>query len=253
MRIRRHFMHLPVVRGTIARRLLVNFRCDPDVLARLLPSPFRPRLVAGWGMAGICLIRLENICPSFLPALVGFCSENAAHRIAVEWNKDGCPSEGVFIPRRDTDSRLNEFAGGRIFSGVHHRACFSVFETTEAFTVKMQSADGATFVKIQAHVAAALPPDSVFQSLDEASNFFQGGALGWSARPKGDEFDGLELRCREWRMTPLEVSGVESSFFADQDLFPCGSAEFDSAFLMRDIAHEWHDRGRLAPVGLEES
>ena len=253
MRMRRRLLHVPVVRGTIGRRLLVNFRCHPEVLTRLLPPPFRPKLVNGRGMAGICLIRLEDIRPTFLPRFVGLHSENAAHRIAVEWNHRGQRCEGVFIPRRDTDSRLNEFAGGRIFSGVHHRAHFSVLETTEAFTIKMQSADGTTFVKVQAHLADALPPDSLFRSLSEASDFFQGGALGWSARPRGGEFDGLELRCREWRMTPLRVSSVESSFFADRDLFPRGSAEFDSAFQMRDIAHEWHDRGRPTSIELEKT
>jgi len=253
VRISRRFLHLPAVRGTIGRRLLVNFHCDPDVLGRLLPSPFRPKLVAGYGVAGICLIRLEEIRPALLPAFVGFHSENAAHRIAVEWNNDGQLCEGVFIPRRDTNSWLNEIAGGRIFSGVHHPADFCVSETADAFAVKMRSVDGTTFVRIQARVADVLPPNSVFCSLNEASRFFQSGAIGWSARPESDEFDGLELRCREWQMTPLEVDSVESSFFADRDLFPRGSVEFDSAFLMRDLAHEWHDRGRLASAGLEKS
>ena len=252
MRIRQRFMHLPAVRGTIARRLLVNFRCDPDVLARLLPSPFRPKLVDGQGVAGICLIRLEAIRPAFLPAFVGFDSENAAHRIAVEWNSCGRACEGVFIPRRDTDSRLNEIVGSRIFSGIHHPAEFWVSESPDEFAVKMQSADGTTFVQIQACVADSLPPDSVFHSLNEASTFFQGGAIGWSARPQDNEFDGLELHCREWRMTPLEVNNVESSFFANRNLFPCGSVEFDSAFLMRDIAHEWRNRGRLKSAGPEQ-
>ena len=46
-------MRIPVLRGVIDRRLLVNFRVDPDVLARVLPSPFRPMLANGMGMAGI--------------------------------------------------------------------------------------------------------------------------------------------------------------------------------------------------------
>src|SRR5262249_18811416 len=57
----------PVVRGIIERRMLMNFRCAPEVLARLLPSPFRPKLVHGWGMVGICLIRLAKIHPTFWP------------------------------------------------------------------------------------------------------------------------------------------------------------------------------------------
>jgi hypothetical protein len=85
----------------------------------------------------------------------------------------------------------------------------------------------------------------VFASLDEASRFFQSGALGWSAGHQGARFDGLELRTFEWKMEPLIVERVESSFFDNRDTFPPGAAEFDSAFLMRGIAHEWHARGQI--------
>jgi hypothetical protein len=237
--------HLPVISGTIERRMLVNFRCKPAVLVRMLPAPFRPKLVNGWGMAGICLIRLGGIRPSFLPALGGLTSENAAHRIAVEWDEDGMTREGVFIPRRDTNALLNRLVGGKIFPGVHHAAKFEVSETDNCFKLEMQSEDGNAFVHVSANVTDGLPDDSIFGSLAEASEFFRGGALGWSSRPTSGEFDGLELRCCEWRMESLAVEEVESSFFENAELFPPGSAKFDSAFLMRDIAHEWHARGRL--------
>src|SRR5262249_61863595 len=77
-------MRLPSIRGVIDRRILVNYRVAPDVLARLLPAPFRPRLVHGFGMVGICLIRLREVRPALLPAWLGIASENAAHRAAVE-------------------------------------------------------------------------------------------------------------------------------------------------------------------------
>jgi hypothetical protein len=48
--------------------------------------PFRPQLVHGWAVAGICLIRLGRLRPSRVPSAVGLRSENAAHRIAVEWD-----------------------------------------------------------------------------------------------------------------------------------------------------------------------
>jgi hypothetical protein len=35
-------MQLPKVHGVIGRRLLVNFRAEPGVVQRHLPSPFRP-------------------------------------------------------------------------------------------------------------------------------------------------------------------------------------------------------------------
>src|SRR5262245_39071618 len=108
-------MKIPVIRGVIDRRILVNYHVDPGVLAPLLPAPFRPKVIRGWGMVGICLIRLKKVRPRFLPDWCGISSENAAHRAAVEWDDDNTTREGVYVRRRDTNSRLNSLAGGRLF------------------------------------------------------------------------------------------------------------------------------------------
>lgn len=249
VRIVRPRLQLSNVRGTIERRLLLNFRCDSDVVAGLLPEPFRPKLVGGFAVAGICLIRLGRLRPAFLPAAVGLASENAAHRVAVEWPENGLVREGVFVPRRDSNSRLNQLAGGRLFPGQHHAARFRTWETSNRFKVEMRSEDGAANVRVLARVAAAMPDASIFGTLETASRFFRGGAVGWSARPEPGQFDGLELRCDSWRMEPLVVEHVESSFFNDGRLFPPGTATFDSAFLMRDIPHHWVGRGRMRRSG----
>ena len=119
-------MKIPVIRGTIDRRILANYRIDPEVLGSILPNPFRPKIVGGFGIGGICLIRLKSVRPRFFPFPWGIGSENAAHRFSVEWDVDGKSREGVYIPRRDTSSRLNTFVGGRVFPGVHHHASFVV-------------------------------------------------------------------------------------------------------------------------------
>jgi hypothetical protein len=238
-------MQLPVIRGVIDRRILVNYRVDPDVLAGLLPAPFRPKLVNGKGMAGVCLIRLKNIRPRFLPGFLGTSSENAAHRIAVEWDQDGKIKEGVFIPRRDTSSRLNTLVGGKLFPGVHHHAAFQVQEHDDRYRIELNSDDRQTHLLVEGHVAQELPPTSVFRSIKEASEFFERGSLGYSVTAKPDQFDGLELHSFNWRVQPLAVEIIESSFFDNHELFPSGSVEFDCALLMRGIDHEWHGRGRM--------
>lgn len=239
-------MRLPTIHGIIDRRILVNYRLDPDAAARALPAPFRPKLAGGFAMAGICLIRLKQVRPSFLPLPVGIGSENAAHRFAVEWDDpDGQPREGVFIPRRDSDSRLNAMAGGRIFPGVHHHARFDVRETDDHLEVAVQSDDGQMRVMVVGDVAMSLPATSVFGTVEQASEFFEAGSLGYSATADPDRYDGLELRCKSWRVEPLDVRAVRSSYFQDGSLFPEGSADFDCALLMRNIEHEWHAREDL--------
>jgi hypothetical protein len=245
LRLEQPRLHLPIMQGVIDRRILVNFRGDPSVLASVLPAPFRPKLVRGFGLAGICLIRLRRLRPAGLPGFLGLTSENAAHRIAVEWDQAGERHEGVFIPRRDTDSWVNRWAGGEWFPGIHHPADFRVCESPNRLKVEMRSRDGAAFVRVAARTSEALPAGSVFASLAEALAFFERGSLGWSAGRRAGELDGLELRCSRWRIEPLHVERVESSFFADTERFPRGSVAFDNALLMRGIPHEWHARGRL--------
>lgn len=237
-------MLVPTVRGLIDRRILVNYRVDPAVMARRLPEPFRPKLFRGHAIGGICLIRLKRIRPAGWPAAIGIGSENAAHRIAVEWDEGGAVREGVYIPRRDTDSLLNALAGGRVFPGEHHRARFRVAERDDRLFVTMRSRDGGTEVEVEARAASGMN-GSIFVSVDEASAFFEAGSLGYSATAEPGRFDGLQLACRSWRVRPLDVSLVRSSFFDDSARFARGVATFDSALLMRGIEHEWIGRPPL--------
>lgn len=238
-------MRLPIVRGVIDRRILTNYRIDPDVLSNILPAPFRPKLINGQAMGGICMIRLKQIRPRRFPKWFGVSSENAAHRFAVEWERDGQVIEGVYVPRRDTSSRLNALAGGRLFPGVSHHASFRVEETEHLYSVALDSIDGATHVRVDGRVAENLPATSTFRSLAEASGFFERGSLGYSATTRPGVYDGLELFVRKWVVEPLDVTCAESSYFEDPTLFPAGSTQFDCALLMREIDHEWHGRDEL--------
>jgi hypothetical protein len=200
-------------------------------------------LVEGYGMAGICLIRLVRVRPQCFILDIGLRSENAAHRVAVEWDDEhGQPREGVYIPRRDTNLCLNTFAGGRIFPGEHHPAKFEVAEDPAQgrWSVHMRSDDQHAVVEVDARATDEFGSDSVFGSLAQASSFFEGGSAGYSATSKPGRFDGLELRCPKWEVEPLAVEHVYSSFFADPGVFPEGAAVFDHALLMRDIEHSWH-------------
>jgi uncharacterized protein YqjF (DUF2071 family) len=233
-------MRLPIIEGIIRRRILVNFRVNPEVIQRLLPSRLRPKLHHGQAIAGVCLIRLEQIRPRKFTEIVGLSSENAAHRIAVLWDEDGHTQEGVYIPRRDTDSQLNHFLGGRVFPGEYHKAVFNVDETDSRIALSMKSDDEEVAVEIRGNQSDRLPLSSIFQSLSEASSFFETGSLGYSVTSDGNRLDGVRLQTREWRVEPLEVEKVYSSYFADETKFPKGSLAFDHALIMRNIAHQWH-------------
>jgi len=239
-------MKLPAIRGIIRRRILVNFRVDPEVMQAQLPGPFTPKLYAGFAIAGICLIRLEQIRPMFLPRFLGISSENAAHRVAVRWDDATGPREGVYIPRRDTGSWLNHLAGGRLFPGEHHLAHFNVQAAGDAIDLEMESHDGAIALRLHATPATSLPESSGFATREDASAFFEGGSLGYSVTRDAHLFDGITLRTEQWSLEPLNVTDVYLSYFSDETKFPRGSVQFDCALLMRDLAHEWHPAPELS-------
>lgn len=234
-------MKIPVIEGLIDRRILVNFTVDPDVIQQIIPQPFRPKIYRDKAIAGICLIRLKNIRPKGLPDFISISSENGAHRIAVEWTENGETKEGVFIPRRDTSSLINSMAGGRIFPGRHFHAKFDVKEESGNYHVAFKSSDGTT-ISIKADKAERFNPNSIFKNLDNASAFFEGGAIGYS--PNGNKYEGLKLKAFNWKVEPLNVISVRSSFFENEIVFPKGSVQFDNALLMTQIKHEWHSVGQ---------
>lgn len=233
-------MRIPIMQGVIDRRILANYRVDPAVLQNMLPAPFRPKLVNGKGIAGICLIRLKELRPRHLPAIVGLSSENAAHRIAVEWDENGTYREGVYILRRDSSSRLNTMTGGRLFPGVHHHARFDVREEADFISIAVASDDGEVNLSIQARIVNDLPGGSVFPSVAAASQFFERGSVGYSPG-RNQSLEGMELRSQDWKVEPLAVEQISSSVFDNSAVVPRGSAEFDCALLMRNIRHEWHE------------
>jgi hypothetical protein len=240
-------MKLPTIQGVIRRRILVNYRVSREVIQKQLPPKFRPKLHDGYAIAGICLIKLEEIRPKGMPAFLGIASENAAHRIAVLWeDRQRQTQEGVYIPRRDTNSRLNQIAGGRVFPGEHHAASFEVADDGKKIDFVMNSEDGETQVEVRGVVGESLPHNSGFKSLAEASGFFEPGSLGYSATKAGVRLDGMRLKTFSWKVEPLEVNHVHSSFFADKKKFPDGTVTFDCALIMRNIEHEWHSEEDLA-------
>ena len=239
-------MNAPTLRAVMQRRILVNYRVDPDVLASALPPPFRPAVVGGYGVAGLCLIRLGELRPAGVPSSLGLTSENAAHRIAVEWDSADGRGCGVYIPRRDTSSRLAAVAGGRLFPGRQHPARFRVQEGADRYRVEVVSQDRRTRVVVDAHLAPTVMSGSLFADTDAASGFFRCAPVAYTATANPCAFEGVELSTDGWSLRPLDVEVIRSSYFEDPIRFPAGSVTLDSAFLMGGVTTTWHPKPALS-------
>lgn len=232
---------LPVIEGLLDRRILLNYRFSLEFLRKYLPAPFEPRTHNGWGVGGICMIRFCALRPKGFPRILGIDSENAAHRIAVHWDDKGVRREGVFIPRRDTASAFNYWTGGRIFPGIFQRTTFKIKELGSQYKVEIAEHMKRPHVIFEGEETSSFPSTSIFSSLDEASEFFAKGAVGYSLSRDCSHFQGMELRFLDWQITPLTVSKSFVQLFEESLSFPKGAVHFDSALVMRKLRHEWHN------------
>lgn len=235
-------MWVPTLDGLIDRRILINYRVDPEVVTRFIPAPFRPQVVRGFALAGICLIRMTKLRPRFFPVSVIGPTENGALRFAVEWEQNGERRTGVYIPKRFSTSRFVCLIGGRFFPGVHYRARFKVNEHDDRYSVEMAS---ELNLAIRGTATDAWNGSTVFDSLDDASAFYRSGAVGYSDARTPGKYEGLELRIPAWGVRALAVEQVACDFFDDPTKFPPGTATFDNALLMRGMKNEFYGRGTL--------
>lgn len=233
-------MTLPV-ESSIERRLLLNFRADPTIVAALLPEGFRPLVVRGWAVVGICMLRLTRIRPAGSPRWVGLSSENAAHRIAVEWCTDRRVEVGVFVPRRDTSSTVGALLGGRLLDGVLQKSRFHVEDRRDYFSAQVIGKDGL-LVEVVAHEAGSFHSE-LFDDVDEASEFFQRGCVAFSPNLRRRAIEGVALESPAWAGVGVDVETIRSSVLSDESLFPRGAVTFDSALMVRDLAVTWRPAG----------
>lgn len=229
---------------TIERRLLVNYRIDPEMVARVLPGSFRPQLVRGWAVGGVCFIRMAALRPAHFPAALGPKTENVAHRFAVEWDDDQGTHAGVFIPRRATSSRMTALAGDRVFPGAYQLARFTVTETASELQIGVESRDGSLSLAVSGHEATSFGGE-LFGSLGDALTFFQQGSLGFSPSGTAAGLAGVRLFSEKWDGRPVRVEHIASSMFDDTNVFPGGSCTFDSALVMRNLPVRWRTEGSL--------
>lgn len=228
-----HAPGLTSIRGRIRRRLLLTYRVDARVAREVVPAPFRPQLVDGSAVAGVCMIALTELRPGWVRPRIGLSTENAAHRFAVEWDEGDVTRAGVYITERHSSELVPVVGGGRFFPGVHRRARFDVDEGGGRFRVRMSAPDA----RVAADVELTDGWDSsLFASVDDASDFYRAGAVGWSPRRGGRGVEGLELVSTRWAVEAARVNDVSSSFFEG---LPRGAAVIDSALVMRDIPVAW--------------
>jgi hypothetical protein len=221
------------VKGRIRSRLLVNALVDPDEAAMQLPRGLRPHVTPEGTVVGCCLLEIEHIRPSFLPAVAGRRLRAAAHRISAEWDDDaGRTTVGVYVPMRHTDSRLAVALGGRWFPGVHSPARVEWSDANDVLRWTVASTDCADGFAIA--VAAAIS-GAVEQRIDgnPTGRTCLDATIGLSPDRNG-VLEGARLQPDHREAVRVTIDHLDSAFLAG-----FSSARPATSYLMRDVGVVW--------------
>jgi len=228
----------PAIRGVVDRRILINYRVPTESLEAVVPEPFRPREAEkGMGLGSVCIMRLKNERPRLVPSMFGTSFETVTHRISVECDEGGEKKNCVYVPRRDTSSRVGTLAVKRLMPGDCEDAEFETDEKQDRHHVRINC--DTEVIRASVEEAEKLPEDSVFGSIEDASQFFLDACIRYSR--SGSQHGAVEFRAYDWNMSSLRPLKVRSSYFERLE-----GSEYDSSLLMNDIKHEWHRRKPIA-------
>jgi hypothetical protein len=172
-------------------------------------------------------------------------TENAAHRVAVEWDTRHGVATGVYVPMRVSGSRLTTLLGGRVVPGLHRLARFDLGGRDGRYEVAIESGHGLSVDVVATesdHVTSA-----VFDDLDTASHFFESAPIGWSPDHRG-RLEGMRMTVSWWRVRPLRIESMASSWFDDPTRFPPGSLQLDCGLLMDGLTARFEAVGPAPQV-----
>lgn len=227
--------------GILEDTVLLNFRTDPNVLKRLLPAPFVPRLVDGYGLVGILMFKMRDLACETNMGLPSPPSDHVLYRVAVSWQQGTRTHHGMYLLRHEVNTRLPVRQRKRgLFPVAAQPVRWHKAPEAGKFEWSLQTRN-RTRLKVQARLAAYFPPGSVFDSLDQASVFFQKERAAIAPRFQKSVFANTRFLPLNWAVKPLFIESLQTDMDQLGNLFPKGHIFFDSGLIWPQIPCKWQE------------
>lgn len=225
--------------GVLENTVLLNFRTDAEVLRRLLPSPFEPRLVDGYGMVGILLFTMKDLTCETTMGFPSPPSDHVLYRIAVSWKQGGRTFHGMYLLRHEVNTRLPVRQRRRgLFPVVGIPVRWHKVSDSGSIEWTLKSKT-KTKLHIKAKLSSCFSGGSVFGSLEEASDFFATERAAIAPRFQKSIFSNTHFLPLKWPVQPLFVNHLTTDVDQLQNLFPAGQIFFDSGLIWPKVPCKW--------------
>lgn len=237
----RHSVHAHLI-----ERFIFNFRLKPEALATHLPvSYLLPQVFGGWSIISFCLLRLDRIILSPLPALLNMRSLSCAYRCGVIDITGEEPVPSVYIPERYTDRFLISQLGPWIFSSTIPQIRSSLTfptQTGESRTLRASFWDGRPL--FQAEIKPSVHPEEldsrVFDSMAAFAHFLRSGVSSYTPAIDENMLARVDLQKQD---TTYESCSTTIEYNLLADLWPEADLTFDSVVRASGCQYIWTYQG----------
>ncbi len=231
--------------GVLENTVMLNFRTDVEVLKRILPFPFDPRLVDGFGLVSILLFRMKDLyCETNIgwPSLP---SDHVLYRISVSFNHGGRRQSGMYILRHEVNTRLplrQRRRGLFPLAGSPVRWNKNPWKDQFEWTLKSGS---RTKLQVKARPGRSFSGGSLFQNLEEAADFFSHERFVLAPRYQQSIFSSTHFLPLSWEVKPLQVLRLKTDFKQLANLFPSDRIFYDSGLMWPQMPCKWQKSGDI--------
>lgn len=238
---------VPFFRSVSARmveRYIFNYRIRPEELKKRLPAPWlEPQVVSGYSAVSFCILWLEKLTLSPLPAVLSYSTISCAYRIGVLDCSEPTPTPSVYVIDRWADLPMVARLGPLILQDTIPVIKAAIGHDNDQGTrVQMSYTDGTALF------SAAVKPrpeglgSKVFGSMADFASFIKNGVSSYGPSLEPGKLTKVDLHKEEVDYEALDASVDFSEFHAES--WADAGMELDSAVRARTGArYKWTYRG----------
>lgn len=229
------------IKADMRERFIFNFKMRPEELSKRLPVPWlEPQTVDGWSIVSFCILSLDKLTVSPIPAIFPFHTLSCAYRIGVIDTSGGEPEPSVYITDRYADLPLISKLAPIIMLDTIPTIKAAVGHVGDETHAQMSFPDGQHIFSAEMRPQEGGLQSGVFDSIDDFARFIKQGVTSYAPSLYQNKYAKVDLIKEDKRYDPLEGEIEHSALsvsWVDADL------QFDSAVRATGDLYKWTYRG----------
>lgn len=231
------------VKARMVERYIFNYRIEPAELKKRLPAPWlEPQVVNGYSAVSFCILWLERLSVSPIPALFGYSTISCAYRIGVIDTSGAVPEPSVYVVDRWADLPMVARLGPLVLQDTIPVIKAAIGHENDGETrVQMSYTDGTALFSAKVRPRTNGLGSTVFADVGAFAAFIKNGVSSYGPSLSPGWLTKVDLHKEEVDYEPLDAT-IDFSELNEESWADAGM-ELDSAVRARGARYKWTYRG----------